>query len=76
MNKLSKFFVITFLLVGCSYNIPSHKIMDRDKYTHDYNKEITILNTKQILYCKNHYRLETVKMINTKHGVIYIVKSK
>ncbi len=67
---------VIFILASCSYTIPSNKIMDRDKYAHDYNQEITIFNNKQSLYCKSHYRWETVKMINTKHGVTYIVRSK
>jgi hypothetical protein len=65
---------IIFILSGCSQVIPSHKIMDRDKYVHDYDKEITVFNKQQSLYCKSHYRWEKVKMINTKNGVEFRVK--
>ena len=66
--------VITIVFFSCSTPMPSHKIMDRDKYVHDYNREITEYNRTVQMYCKSHYRWEKVKMINTKHGVEFRVK--
>ena len=75
MIKVNKIIaVLTIVFCSCSTTIPSHKIMDRDKYVHDYNREITEYNRTVQMYCKSHYRWEKVKMINTKHGVEFRVK--
>ena len=65
---------LIFILFSCSQTMPSHKIMDRDKYVHDYNQEIVIYSKEQKLYCKSHYRVEKVRMINTKNGVEFRVR--
>ena len=65
---------IIVILSSCSTTIPSYKIMDRDKYAHDYNKEIVVYNKEQKLYCKSHYRIEKVRMINTKNGIEFRVR--
>ncbi len=75
MIKVNKIIaVLTIVFCSCSTTRPSHKIMDRDKYVHDYDKEITVYNQSMQLYCKSHYRWEKVRMLNTKHGVEFRVR--
>jgi len=66
-------YLLMLMFVGCSVSLPSYKIMDRDKYVHDYNKQIYSMNETFHLYCKSHYRWEKVRMVSTKHGTIFIV---
>jgi len=66
--------VLLILICSCTATQPSYKIMDRDKYVHDYNREITEYNRTVQMYCKSHYRWEKVKMINTKNGVEFRVR--
>ena len=70
---------IIFILSSCSSTMPSHKIMDRDKYVHDYKERLDAccnfsLNEKIQMYCKSHKRWETVTMISTKYGIEFIVR--
>ena len=74
MTKIYRFITIIFILCSCSTTIPSHKIMDRDKYVHDYNKEIVLYDKQENFYCKSHQRWEKVKMINTKNGIEFRVR--
>ena len=68
-----RYLILMMFCIGCSTTRPSHKIMDREKYVHDYNKQIYQMNETLTLYCKSHYRWEKVRMINTKHGTLFIV---
>jgi uncharacterized membrane protein YgaE (UPF0421/DUF939 family) len=62
------------LFCSCMVSTSSHRIMDDDKYAHQYNKKITTYNKELNLYCKSHHRWEKVKMVNTRHGVRFTVK--
>ena len=68
-----KYILLLIICCSCSMNIPSHKIMDRDRYVHDYRQPIYDLNKTFQLYCKSHKQWERVRMLSTKKGTIFIV---
>jgi len=66
--------ILLMLFLGCSSNLQSYKIIDRDNEVHSYNREITRNNTPSVFYCKKHYQLERVRFSYRKEGVKIIVR--
>ena len=66
--------ILLLMLFGCGSNLKSYKIVDRNKKIHDYNEEVSVLNTPSSFYCKIHYKWEKVRIGYTKDCVKNIVR--
>jgi hypothetical protein len=70
---MKKYILLLVICCSCSMNMQSYKIMDRERYVHDYNEPIYKLNKTIHLYCKSHRQWEKVRMLSTSQGTIFIV---
>ena len=71
MNKMIRILLL-YAFIGCSSNIPSHPLYDRENKLHFYDKKISIYDDEVLhYYCQRHFEWEDIITIYTKEGRKY-----
>ena len=71
MNRMIRLLLL-YAFIGCSSNIPSHPLYDRENKLHFYDKKISIYDDEVLhYYCQRHFEWEDIITIYTKEGRKY-----
>lgn len=64
--------LLLYIFIGCSSNVPSYSLYDRDNKLHMYDKKISIYDDEVLrYYCQRHFEWEDIITIYTEDGIKY-----